>query len=1090
MQSYLQCLAATAEVSSRESDDETNGSLLDKKNTLPASRLDSIDAKNSDGDEAVIPLSPTESVTSILEEKLRTVASRHSVHSEELPEQVRHLLALDDNDTERQVLVSSAWLLTDVLLQGKLFITQDTLLFVSPVKIDNSRLIRAGALSRERESFARGFVRNWFVLRESTLFWYASPDDVYFPHAIIYLANLMTAELRVGSKRKAGFNLILNDGRRIKLRADNELSAIGWVRDLKREIFRCRTRGRNAIIRIPFENVTDTRDFNYLNFLRAIEMTLYRGPDSDSTLKYSFAFLENSEVDKGSVQRAAQKIEKINDSINESRTNRRSRKVYDTTPSNDSETSEVSHEEVQHSDNDSDSDVDAAQSEPTQSNTLTPFRTPVAGLTNVARLPLATFELATKIPGQLAQSISRAGAFGFRGNQEAEFESEATDFRLLFGFSEDTLLLRSVKCYIVRKMIPHSGIMYITDSFLCFRRDSSGSDSVMIMPLADIESVEPWGSMLISNSGFAVKAADLKGDLWYEFSDSNEMNDILKSLREATQNWRSQEKYASHKHSQVPTEEEFLEQSMSSARLYTLYDGDKAHINVVPPIIFDPYLAEVGGLSVVKPVRKMKFTMLTIGSRGDVQPYIALAQGLKSEGHECRIATHAEFGDWIKEHDIDFRPVAGDPGKLMKIMIDHGGFTVGFIRDAVPKFRGWISELLESAWIAVKDDTDILIESPSAMAGLHIAEALKIPYFRAFTMPWTRTRKYPHAFIVPEHRMGGSYNYYSYAIFDSLLWMGISKQVNHWRRSTLKLNSTSLEAMSQQEIPFIYCVSPTVLVPPIDQPDWISYTGYWFLDEDMDSYRPDPKLAAFIQKADDEGKKVVYIGFGSILVEDPEKMTQTVVDAVEQADVRCVLARGWSRRGNKADSGGDITSKNIFETSQVAHTWLFPRINAAVHHGGSGTTGASLRAGIPTIIKPFFGDQFFYANRVADMGVGISLKSLETSTLREALLEATGNDRMINRAEAVGSRIRSELGVKNAIFTLYRQLEYAKSVTEKRRQAQDTHSLLLSASSRLPDVAKLGFAKDRDLKSITSDLVKSLGPESFGLPFFRSKFVP
>ena len=148
--------------------------------------------------------------------------------------------------------------------------------------------------------------------------------------------------------------------------------------------------------------------------------------------------------------------------------------------------------------------------------------------------------------------------------------------------------------------------------------------------------------------------------------------------------------------------------------------------------------------------------MLTIGSRGDVQPYIALAKGLIADGHRVRIATHGEFKEWVESFEIEYGYVGGDPAELMRICVENGTFTVAFLKEGVQKvslilhallpptyysfqFRGWIDDLLKTSWEACQG-TDVLIESPSAMGGIHIAEALRIPYFRAFTMTWSRTR--------------------------------------------------------------------------------------------------------------------------------------------------------------------------------------------------------------------------------------------------------------------------------------------------------------------------------------------------------------
>ncbi len=198
-------------------------------------------------------------------------------------------------------------------------------------------------------------------------------------------------------------------------------------------------------------------------------------------------------------------------------------------------------------------------------------------------------------------------------------------------------------------------------------------------------------------------------------------------------------------------------------------------------------------------------------------------------------------------------------------------------------------------------------------------------------------------------------------------------------------------------------------------------------------------MSDFIKKAREDDKKIVYVGFGSIIVPDPAKMTQEVIDAVLKADVRCILSKGWSDRivttkdkeraaqlaADASNSEFDLNDEEtearsahdnskvevalppeIFLIKSAPHDWLFSQIDAAAHHGGSGTTGASLRAGIPTIIRPFFGDQFFFGSRVEDLGVGICLKKWGAKSFARALWEATNSTRMITKARVLGEEIR------------------------------------------------------------------------------------
>ena len=134
------------------------------------------------------------------------------------------------------------------------------------------------------------------------------------------------------------------------------------------------------------------------------------------------------------------------------------------------------------------------------------------------------------------------------------------------------------------------------------------------------------------------------------------------------------------------------------------------------------------------------------------------------------------------------------------------------------------------------------------------------------------------------------------------------------------------------------------------------------------------------------------------------------------AGVRCILSKGWSDRLNdkNAQKTEVALPDDILSVKSAPHDWLFPQIDAAIHHGGAGTTGASLRAGIVTVIKPYFGDQYFWANRVEDLGVGLGIRKLNVYNFSKALKDATSNEKMISKAKAIGELIRKVLLTFNA----------------------------------------------------------------------------
>lgn len=615
---------------------------------------------------------------------------------------------------------------------------------------------------------------------------------------------------------------------------------------------------------------------------------------------------------------------------------------------------------------------------------------------------------------------------------ELEVAEHERRFRQHFALPETEKLIMTFYASLHR-VLPLYGKIYISARWFCFRSLLYGTRTKIVIPFRDIDNVEKEKGFRFGYPGMVLV---LRGheELFFDFRNQGLRDECTVSVLRNIDFIQSQDR------SSLMTEEEKLDAEAAAAEndlLQEVRKDSNAQEHTIPddpafddrPVLFDDPSASVLDF---KPKKSLRIVCLTIGSRGDVQPYIALCKGLLADGHRPKIATHAEFGPWVIKHGIDFAPVEGNPAELMRLCVEHGMFTPKFIYETNYKFRGWLDELLHSAWEACSD-SELLIESPSAMAGIHIAEALGVPYFRAFTMMWTRTRAYPHAFAAMNSKMGGTYNLTTYGLFENIFWQMTAQQINRWRRKTLDIGPTSSAKLQQNKVPFLYNFSPSFIVPPLDFSDWVRVTGYWFLDEGLDWTPPDD-LLAFIKKARDDRVKLVYIGFGSIVVSDSKAMTQSIVDAVLKADVRCILSKGWSDRLDAKNAGESEVAlpPSILKIGSAPHDWLFRQVDAAVHHGGAGTTGASLRAGIPTIIKPFFGDQFFSAARVEDVGVGIRLRHVSPLALGKALWIATHDDRMRTKARVLGERVRAEDGVRTAVEAIYRDLEYAKTLIQRK----------------------------------------------------------
>ncbi|CAK9436451.1 uncharacterized protein LODBEIA_P10090 [Lodderomyces beijingensis] len=613
-------------------------------------------------------------------------------------------------------------------------------------------------------------------------------------------------------------------------------------------------------------------------------------------------------------------------------------------------------------------------------------------------------------------------------------------------------LVASYYCHVMRG-VPIYGKLYVSDYEICFRSLLPGVATKMIIPMMDIESVDATEGSRLNYSGAKIVVQGVE-EMLIEFAYARSRDDFIDvaltildklhkndGFRPKPHQWgsnynvelaKTRMEYSESERRSIEQDQDnkrelqLAEQRVAMARIKMFEDRLNAASGLDVPIVLEdsPFFQ-----TEMKPSTSYKITLLTIGSRGDVQPYIALGVGLQKEGHTVTIATHSEFQEWIEKHGLRFKEIAGDPGELMSFMVGHSTMSVSFLKDAQAKFKNWIKKLLTTSWEACQG-TEILIESPSAMAGIHIAEALVIPYFRAFTMPWTRTRAYPQAFFVPEQKKGGSYNYLTHVIFENIFWKGIQGLVNRWRLAELDLPKTNLFRMQQTKVPFLYNVSPCVMPPANDFPSWVKVTGYWFLDEGGKEYSPPKELLDFMAQAVADDKKIVYIGFGSIVVNDAASLTKAIVEAVLEADVRCILNKGWSDRENKDKNKIEVDlPPEVYNSGSVPHDWLFPRVDAAVHHGGSGTTGATLKAGTPSIIKPFFGDQFFYAQRIEDMGVGISLRKLTKKSLAGALNTVTEDLNIVNKAKKVSHQINQEKGVLTAIEAMYLELEYTRNLT-------------------------------------------------------------
>lgn len=585
------------------------------------------------------------------------------------------------------------------------------------------------------------------------------------------------------------------------------------------------------------------------------------------------------------------------------------------------------------------------------------------------------------------------------------------------------------------------GIMALTPDYLCFyrrRRLTGLADTRIKIPIEHLKSAIACKAFRWHHFGLRVQI-QAHEDLVFEFHQPqfrDKAIELIETAIETVQSQRTEQRLRASKQKKT---------SLTPHGRALASQANQATITLpIHAISQVPRAANTS--STYRPIRidPIKIICLTIGSRGDVQPYIALCKELQRQNHECIIVSHPEYEDWVRGFDIDFRPAGGDPGALMKLSVENKMYSPNFFREAISKFKHWLDELLRdimtSCW-----DADLIIESPSTFGGIHVAEAVGCYYMRAFTMPWTKTSAYPQAFSVPSVDMGPQYNAMSYTMFDQLLWTASSGQINRWRKHMLNLDSTSLAKMHTETVPFMYNFSPAVVPPPLDWGSLTAVTGYWTLESNDDTkYDPPQDLIDFIAKAKKESKKLAYIGFGSITMADPRGTQKAIYEAVQKSDIRAIVSKGWSDRMKETEGGREeeplIVPEKVYTVDSIPHDWLFPQIQIAMHHGGAGTTGASLKAGLVTLIHPFFGDQYFWSGRVDKLGAGIRVKNLKVDTIAEALIRARDDRIMKEKAEVVGEALQKENGVVNAVNFIY--LNLSKSKRSKRVRGERRRSTL------------------------------------------------
>jgi sterol 3beta-glucosyltransferase len=415
----------------------------------------------------------------------------------------------------------------------------------------------------------------------------------------------------------------------------------------------------------------------------------------------------------------------------------------------------------------------------------------------------------------------------------------------------------------------------------------------------------------------------------------------------------------------------------------------------------------------------MHITILALGTRGDVQPMIALGKGLKSAGHSVHLIGGENFADWIRGHGLECTTtvdiqalVQSEAGVAMLESGQNMLKLMNTMKQLMRQYRDVILAPLQAA--AQHSDLmlsgfggDSFAQTLSEKFGVRQISAPLQPYYPTRSGATTMQTIAPHSETVINKWIGG--------FIESMAWTMSGETTNYMRQQLgLKPHTSRSYSRIAHTIPTVYGFSRHIVPPPPDWPDHVHVTGYWFLDHEPD-FQPPEALTQFLAA----GTAPIYVGFGSMANSDPAQTFSIVSEALAQAGQRGIVGKGWS--GVKAES----FPEHIHALDNIPHSWLFPRMAGVVHHGGAGTTAAGLQAGVPSLLIPHGTDQPFWARRLHDLGLSpkpIPRNKLALDRLMQGMKALVTDNAMRDQARAMGQKIRAERGVETAVELIERYM--------------------------------------------------------------------
>ncbi|MCB5182580.1 glycosyltransferase [Streptomyces antimicrobicus] len=413
----------------------------------------------------------------------------------------------------------------------------------------------------------------------------------------------------------------------------------------------------------------------------------------------------------------------------------------------------------------------------------------------------------------------------------------------------------------------------------------------------------------------------------------------------------------------------------------------------------------------------MRVLIVTVGSWGDVAPYTGLGQRLAGAGHTVALATHARFEAAVTACGLGFRPLPVDPRDELASPDGQGlaraaGPAMEMARMArlartfMPRLAQGIADAVRAAPV------DALLAATLAEPVCHVlGDALDLPVVGAYLQPVTPTAGHP-PLVASTRSLGAPANRLAGHLLRAAAEPLFAPAVAALRRELgLPRRVLSGPLALPRARTVVHGFSPRVVPRPADWPAGHRAEGYWWPAGPGPDWRPDPRLADFL----DAGPPPVFLGFGSFVTTDAERLSRLLARACRLARVRGVIQAGWS--------GLHAEGPDLLTVAEVPHSWLFPRTAAVVHHAGAGTTAAGLRAGVPAVPVPVQLDQHFWAARLTALGAAprpVPYRRLTAEALAAALRAAVTEPGHRARARSLAAALAGEDGARPVLAAVDR----------------------------------------------------------------------